>query len=450
MINISSNLLLFYIIAYITTTIFLPICINAQEVSDGVHEGDGRPTVLDPTLKVETIGTGFNEPTAMAFLGPDDILILEKKTGTVQRIINGEMLEEPILDVSVANKVERGMLGIAVTKNVNESKPVYVFLYFTESYGKEDGLDCCRKFKNCEEGNEPLGNRLYRYELVNNRLINPKLLLDLPAAPGPIHNGGVITIGPDGNIYVIIGNVNSRNTQTQNIKGTELPDGRGGILRVTQDGEVVDDKGILGDERPLSFYYAYGIRNSFGIDFDPVTGILWDTEVGNRENDEVNLVEAGFNSGFDAIQGMAPDDFNANKLVDFGGEGKYSNPEFTWNNTITPTAIVFLNSDKYGKNYKNDIFVGDNNIGNIYHFDMNDNRTGLSLKGSLKDKIADSHRELEENKDVIFGKGFGGIILNERSFKEFGAITDLEVGPYDGYLYILSYGQGKIFRIVPS
>jgi aldose sugar dehydrogenase len=74
------------------------------------------------------------------------------------------------------------------------------------------------------------------------------------------------------------------------------PDGRGGILRVTQDGEIVQPS-ILGDEHPLDMYYAYGIRNSFGIDFDPETGNLWDTENDPSFGDEINLVEPGFNSG---------------------------------------------------------------------------------------------------------------------------------------------------------
>ena len=56
-------------------------------------------------------------------------------------------------------------------------------------------------------------------------------------------------------------------------------------------------KGILGNTYPLNLYYAYGIRNSFGMDFDPVTGKLWDTENGPDYGDEINLVEPGFNSG---------------------------------------------------------------------------------------------------------------------------------------------------------
>jgi glucose/arabinose dehydrogenase len=75
--------------------------------------------------------------------------------------------------------------------------------------------------------------------LVDDKLVNPKMLLDLPASPGFSHNGGVVTIGPDNNVYVIVGDLNYRNmsignTLSQNLDGTPLPDGRGGILRITQ------------------------------------------------------------------------------------------------------------------------------------------------------------------------------------------------------------------------
>ena len=74
-------------------------------------------------------------------------------------------------------------------------------------------------------------------------------------------------------------------------------DGRAGILVVSQDGKPVG-KGILGNSFPLNLYYAYGIRNSFGIDWDPITGYLWDSENGPHFGDELNLVEPGFNSGW--------------------------------------------------------------------------------------------------------------------------------------------------------
>ena len=409
---------------------------------------DGIPSIIgDPALKVEEVARGLDLPTTMAFLGDNDILVLEKDKGTVQRIVNGKMIPEPLLDVNVATDVERCMCGIAVSSHSDSVSGggtglrTYVFLYYTEAE-LTDSEDII-------EGKAPLGNRLYRYELVNNKLINPVLLLDLPAIPGPRHNGGAIMIGPDNNLYVPIGDVDGSHmggtgeTKAQNYVDGVEPDGRSGILRITQDGQPVggdgdgsgSDIGVLGNTHPLNLYYAYGIRNSFGFDFDPVTGNIWDTENGPGNSDEINLVEPGFNSGWQEIQGMASntdDGFNLEEdIVNFEGKGKYSDPELLWMDTEGPTAAKFLNSDKLGMQYVNDMFVGDVHNGWIYHFDLNEDRTDLILEGPLADKIADTPVEMQE---IIFGEGFGGI-------------TDLEVGP-DGYLYVVSLGQGAIYRIV--
>ncbi|HKQ21107.1 MAG TPA: PQQ-dependent sugar dehydrogenase [Nitrososphaeraceae archaeon] len=406
----------------------------AKQATPDFTTGSGNPTIINSNLKVESVSGGLELPTSMAFLNQNDILVLEKDKGTVQRIVNGNMLPEPLLDVDVANKNERGMLGIIVT---NEENHIYVFLYFTESI--EDGNDDCPGSDYCRPGNEPLGNRLYRYEFVNDHLINPKLMLDLPASPGPSHNGGSLVIGPDNDVYLSIGDVRS-----ESIQNVSSADGRGGILRISKNGQVVGD-GIFGNSHPLNLYFAYGIRNSFGLDFDPLTGYLWDTENGPDYGDEINIIEPGFNSGWNKVQGIwdgkEQDPISTNKtildpenlLLEFDGRSKYSSPEITWAQTIGPTSIKFLTSDKLGKQYQDDIFMGDSHNGNLYHFELDPQRTGLLLGGPLVDKVVDTD---SENEGIIFGEGFGGI-------------SDLEIGP-DGYLYLISIGQGKIFRILPA
>jgi aldose sugar dehydrogenase len=406
------------LLAFILIFFSLPHLTYAQQKIPGVvaSVGEGEPAVRDPSLKIETVTEGLMLPTTMAFVGPDDILVLEKNKGTVQRIVNGQMLAEPLLQVNVSSEVERGMLGIAVSKD-NQTKIPNVYLYFTEA-----------------EGEKPMASRLYRYELTNDTLVNPKLLLELPAEPGPRHNAGNIIIGPDNDLYVSVGDLDGHTTMAQNVAGGGKPDGSSAILRITQDGHV-PGAGILGDDGVSRKYYAYGIRNSFGMDFDHLTGKLWNTENGPSYGDEINLVEPGFNSGWLEIQGMAPVNFYRDQnLVNFEGKGNYSDPEFVWTDTVGPTAIKFLQSDKLGKQYENDAFVSDITQGNIYHFDLTNNRTGLKVEGSLSDKIANN---AAENNGIIFGEGFGGI-------------SDLEVGPYDGYLYVVSLGHGAIYRVVPK
>ena len=408
---------------------------SSEENIDILQSADNRPIISDADLRVEQVVDGLEFPTSMAFLGPNDILVLEKQSGTVKRVLNGTTLEQPVLDVSVANENERGMLGIVIEKETDDkdkrNSHTYVFVVFTES--DEDGSDDCSTSHTCKQEGSPIGNRLYRYELVNNQLINRKLFLDLPGTPGPAHNGGKLRIGHDNNIYLTIGDVRCECTQAENVQEGGRPDGRAGILRMTLDGEPVPNGSIIGESIPLNLYYAYGIRNSFGIEFDPVTGNLWDTENGAGDDDEINLVEPGFNSGHKLIQGIVKDNQDISSLEDFAGLGRYSNPEFVWTEVVGPTAIKFLDSNRLGQQYVNDMFVGDVHMGNLYHFELNEERTGLLLDGPLEDKVADDNEELG---GVIFGRNFG-------------SISDLEVGP-EGYLYIVSIGLGKIFRIVPG
>ena len=433
-----------------------------------IPEDDLPPAVNDPGLKVETVATGLTHPTAMAFLGgsSNDILVTEKDSGTVRRVVDGQVQKEPVLDVAVANDNdtnERGLLGMAIAKLQSEAK-TYVFLYYTESGDGRDGSDA--------NGVVPVGNRLYRYELVQEeengqgtdhsttmKLINPKLLLDLPARPGPRYEGGKLLVhqeqnnstGINGNttsIYLQVGHLDkslSKETRAENNKRGPPPDGTGGILRVDIEGNPLPNPPLIsstnnaGDIGMLRYYFAYGIRNGFGMDFDPVTGNLWDTENGPNYGDEINLVQPGFNGGFVKIQGglaSIPENQGINinnDLENFGGLGKYSDPKFVWGTTVGVTAIKFLNSTKLGEQYENDMFVGDINNGRIYHFKLNQDRTDLTLDEVLADRVAN---DPNEQRSVIFGTGFR-------------SISDIEVGP-DGYLYVLEYGPGEIVRIVPA
>jgi glucose/arabinose dehydrogenase len=294
--------------------------------------------VNDPNLKSELIVQNLDFPTSMAFLGKD-ILVLEKDKGTVQMIVNGKMLDKALIDMNVYNIGEMGLSGISVINNT--MKPPYVYLYLTES---EKGDTTIKS--------ESLGIRIYRFEFVNNQLVKPNLLLNLPLNLTDLHVGGKMVIGPDGNVYVGIGDIGQGNkrtaTKAQNNKTGSEPNGAGGILRFTQDGKPLE-KSVIDDQYPLNLYYAYGIRNTFGMDFDPVTGILWDTENGNVNGDEINRVEPGFNSGWSLVEGMSKmnDESSISEMVDLNGKGKYNDPQFGWYmnyGPVGPTALTFLDS----------------------------------------------------------------------------------------------------------
>ncbi|MFL6402400.1 MAG: PQQ-dependent sugar dehydrogenase [Nitrososphaeraceae archaeon] len=399
------------------------------------------PIVHDPTLRVVQVTSILMMPTSMAFLGPDDFLVLQKD-GTVTRVTNGTISSHPLLNVTVGKGFTQGMLGIAISKN-SRLNSTYVFLYYTESP------------KSQTSGQSQIGastlleNRLYRYELVNGKLLNPKLLVRLPAGTVKqdyMDNGGYLRIGPDNNVYFSVGaitgnNVSAVQTLTQNFVNGTAVDGRAGILRITQDGKPVLDKqghGLLGDSYPLNLYYGYGIKDNFGIDFDPITGNLWDAEPGRIINNEINLIEPRFNGGFEALQGpsiivpAAP----AN-LVSFNGTGKYHDPEFTWIQKVVPTGLKFLTSNKLGDKYENDIFLGSFLNGKIYHFDLNKNRNHLIVPTPFMNNYNQMPTWNSTGaEDITFGDGFGGI-------------SSLHVGP-DGYLYVISFTKGIIYKILPA
>ena len=489
MINININryfilsvLLLLSITLLVVFFSYSNIHAQGQPQQQNQPQGIDGIVLSDPNLKLELVTSGLDFPTTMAFLGRDDFLILEK-SGTVKRVTNGKVLDKPFLQVDVSVKDERGLLGIAVNEkkknNSNGTSSIpnkdishNVFLYYVTCKGKS--TDC--------------KNQIYKYDLdnKNNVLVNPKLLLSIPSFPDPAHIGGIIDIGPDNNLYVTVGNFENTvpdepyKTKTQNFEDGKPVDGRAGILRITQDGKPVGTEGILGNEYPLNLYYAYGVKNSFGIDFDPVTGKLWLTENGPKYGDEINLAEPGFNSGSDKIfgiwrvndegkklkanaegggeneeeeekeeeQGKKDDsneyvtvtEDNPSDLVYFEGKGHYSPPEFTWDKSVAPTALLFLDSDKLGSQYQNEMFVGSVDGGRIFHFDLNDTRDGLLLNGVLEDKIAADSMEYN---DILFAEGFS-------------IITDVKQG-LDGYLYIVSALKqsktekpGAVYRILPS
>ena len=309
----------------------------------------------DPNLKVETLVTGLSSPTSMAFIDKNDILVLEKD-GQVRLVLNGILQGRPVLQVPVDTESERGLLGIAIMNSTksgnatiaNNNNNKFVFLYYTES---KDGQ---------------LRNRVYRYNWDEQKqnLVNPTLILDLPALPGPNHDGGKLIIGPDHYLYAVIGDLNHRG-KLQNIKNGPDPDDTSVIFRIDpNDGSAANDNPFISNNNnnantAMSKYYAYGVRNSFGITFDPITGYIWDTENGETTYDEINIVRPGFNSGW--IQVMGPLSRNpgisTDQLVNYPrshyanprSHTGFANPVFSWYASVAVTDIEFMKSSVLGE-----------------------------------------------------------------------------------------------------
>jgi aldose sugar dehydrogenase len=392
-----------------TSAVFLIIILSFIYIGYFDYAG-AQPVINDPNITAEIVTEGLSSPTSMAFIDNNNILVLEK-SGSVRLISNGILQEQPVLNVPVDTQSERGLLGIAILGDDT------VFLYFTEN-------------------GQTLRNRVYRYNWNGESLVNATLILDLPAIPGPNHNAGKLVIGPDHYLYVIIGDLN-HDGKLQNFLDGPEPDDTGVIFKVNpNDGSAAPNNPFANSGNSvLSRYYAYGIRNSFGLTIDPVTNMLWDTENGPSEYDEVNLVRPGFNSGWQTVMGPISRSGHAeDELVSFQGS-RYIDPVFSWKTPPAVTDIEFLHSSKLGDKYTNNIFVGDNNNGDVYYLEVNEDRTGIEFDATqtgLLDLVVDNEEELSA---IIFGSGFG-------------SITDIATGP-DGFLYVLSFEDGIIYRIMP-
>ena len=370
-----------------------------------IKEGTS-PQITDHNMKIEVIGTGINDLTTFAFVG-NDILYLEKTNGDVRLIRDGKIEKEPILHFDVYKTTESGLLGIT-------TKDRFVYLYVSEP------LD--------DEGKIPKENNIYRFLWNGEELIEKKLVNSLPSR-NCCHQGGYMVTSQDGEVFATIGDLENVRKGTpgklQNMANGEIDD-TGIILRVGYDENEISP---MKSDDPLSHYYAIGIRNSFGLAFDPITGNLWDTENGQFCCDEINLIPPKFNSGWALAQGFVNDE-TAESIPEIG-EFRYSNPEFTWQQVNAPTALAFA-GHQWGEKYENSLFVADYLFGTIYKFELNDARDGfLFNEPSLQDLILN---EGDNYNEIVFGTGFG-------------RISDMKFGP-DGSLYVASFfHNGALYKI---
>ena len=332
------------------------------------------PTMLDTALRVTTVVSGLNQPSSMTFLGPNDFLVLEKTTGKVQHAVGGTLATAlqfvtpsgaTLQNLPVNNASERGLLGIALDPNFASNQLVY--LYWTESSTGAVSSNLA------EVGNpnspfppgtpQPLGNRVDRFvfNATNSTLTFDRNLITLRAyqqdntqpidARQPLrgnHDAGKILFGPDGKIYIQIGD-NGRRGQFQNLAngpfgagqtddqfGGPAPDNAhftGVIIRLNPDGSTPSDNPFAGLTRQqvaqieqqagvnltsaklnqvvanIRKTFSYGRRNGFGLAFDPLTGFLWEAENGDDAFDEMNRITAGSNGGW--VQIMGPSNRNS-------------------------------------------------------------------------------------------------------------------------------------------
>jgi len=382
-------------------------------------------TIDDPQLSVTAVvPTGALElPTQIRFIGPNDILVTEKDTGRVRRVQNGVVSPTIALDLAVANASERGLLGIALDPSFATNR--FVYLYYSSSSGGDGGAW--------------VDNRLTRYTWNGSTLGSPVLLMTFGSAAdgeasGPNHDAGPLLFGPDDLLYGTTGDLNRDFAEQNNQSQAGVSALVGGIYRLNANGTIPSSNPFRSNANSdFHPWYAYGVRNTYGIAFDPLTGRLWDTENGPDSYDEINMFSAGANSGWNAIMGPdALDPQGVADLVQLPGSA-YSDPEFSFFNPIAITGLAFLANTSLDADYRDALLVGDSNNGNLYLFRLNAARTGFVLSGGLTDLVADN---VSERDAVQFGSNFG-------------SVTDIQPGP-DGGIYVTSIGRGTIYRIMPE
>jgi glucose/arabinose dehydrogenase len=417
------------------------------------------------------------------------------------------VVDSTVLDLAVNFGSERGLLGIALHPSFPDTP--FVYLYWTESITGAD-TDVLSE-------TPLLGNRVDRFVWDGSSLTFDENLLRIRAiqqdgAPEPPdqgdegqpergnHDAGVIAFGPDGKLYVVIGDVGRRG-QLQNLPsgptltglGPTVPDDQFGgpqpddahltgvIVRLNDDGTVPSDNpffdagAAIGGEvgANVQKIFAYGIRNSFGMAFDPVGGNLWLQENGEDAFDELNLVEPGMNSGWIQIAGpidriseykgiettsLHHEDFPNLQQLRWGPEriadsadealsrlfeltgSRYSDPEFSWKFVLAPAGIGFVDGRGLGPQFAGDLFVGfavpEPLGGPLFHFDLTGNRRKIAVDDPrLRDRVADNSdfHDLTESESLLIGR-------------DFGVVTDIETGP-NGNLFVVSLSEGAIYEI---
>jgi glucose/arabinose dehydrogenase len=492
------------------------------------QDGDG-PQLVDRNLTVREVVGDLVTPIGLAFIGPEDMLVIEKNTGRVVRVTNGQ-IAATVLDLSVNSASERGLLGIALHPEFPADPGVYLY-WSCRSAAELDSDPFTPEEQRCSDDHlidladtddllrvPLLGNRVDRFTWDGSELSydhNLEMLRSFQndASPTPAgqgdaaqparanHDGGVIAFGPDGKLYVIVGDLGRRGA-LQNLPcgptaascpGTVTADDQFGgpdpddahfsgvILRLNDDGSTPIDNPFfshgasVGGEigANLQRTFAYGIRNSFGMAFDPASGSLWQQENGEDAFDELNRVEAGMNSGWIQVAGPASrvgqyreiettslhhDDFpnlqqfrwGPERIASTQGEAlsrlfrlpgsHYSDPEFSWKFVLAPAAIGFQDGRGLGPQYANDLFVGFSTLdtlgGPLFRFNLTGNRQKIGVDDPrLVDRVADNltFHEMTESETLVFGT-------------DFGIVTDIETGP-NGNLFIVSLDHGAAYEV---
>jgi uncharacterized repeat protein (TIGR01451 family) len=457
---------------------------NSAMITTQIQPAAVAPSMVDANLMVSTLVSGLDQPTALAFLTPTDLFVIEKASGKVKFVQNG-VVQSTALDLAVNSASERGLLGIALHPNFAFNH--FVYLYWTESNTAVDSANLADV--------AVLGNRVDRYIWNGATLTFDRNLIQLRAyqadANQPLrgnHNGGILRFGPDGKLFILMGD-NGRRGFLQNNQLGPVPDDQYGgpepddahltgfVLRLNDDGSTPSDNPFFNVSTTLTGQaatnikklYAYGVRNGFGLAFDPLSGFLWDQENGDDAFDEMNRITPASNNGWVELMGPSSRVSEYKAIESTYGAGNlqqlrwapsliadtpaaalaslymlpgahYNDPEFSWKYALAPAGIGFVKGRGLGTQFEGDLLVGASRTtllnGYLFQFKFTPDRKHFKFTDSLlDDRVADSvdKFDLTESETLLAGR-------------DFGVATDIQTGP-NGNVFVVSLLNGAIYEI---
>ena len=321
---------------------------------------------LEPRTLLATVPAGFTEtpiaaglaePTSMAF-APDGRLFVAQQTGQLRVIKNDALLAAPFVSLTVDARGERGLLGVAFDPNFATNKFVYVYYTVPGNNGT------------------PAHNRVSRFTANGDKAAtnSQQVIFELPTLSSATnHNGGAIAFGPDGKLYVAVGD----NLNRQNAPNRASLFGK--ILRINANGTIPTDNPFFntttGQNKAI---WATGLRNPFNFAFDNVRpkGNMFLNDVGQASFEEINAGVAGSNYGWPATEGpTARRKFRAPIHAYGHGDGPTTGDAIVGAAFYTPAARTFP------KNYKGDYFFADLTSGWIRRLDPTTLQTANFVSG---------------------------------------------------------------------
>jgi len=349
----------------------------------GVSCGGGGDSKIGG-VESELFATPGGTLTSLAF-APDGRLFVTRQSGAVLIVTpDGQLLPESFVDVGPATGQEWGLLGVAIDPDFEENR--YVYIYFTEPAGPDANQA------------RPL---LMRFTDSDGKGENPERLVEFPLANPRVrgHVGGGLHFGPDGYLYLSIGETERKEL------AQDLSSPFGKMLRLTRDGEPAPDNPFLDDPAAEPRVYAYGLRNTFAFTFDPDSGRIYAADNGPSTCDELNIVEAGKNYGWPESRSIG-----GNPCQNPGGVEPIYNYALPGKeptelpSNVAPTGVQFVSGEVYPA-------LGDGLL--VCEFNTKFMRR-LQFSGPAKDQVIDDSVAVEDCDVAITSDSDGVIYYSNR------------------------------------